>query len=104
MGDGEDCLNPTHQSGPRRQAAPVRVPAGTAVSVTSVNRLVAKSSHPAAHVEAPAPNTIMRLQTSKRTLTPAWATTHRLAADMIDDERAARSSLFSGATSSRRVE
>ena len=49
----EKTANPTNQSGLRRQAAPVRVPAGTVVSVTSVFRLKAKSSHFAAHVEAP---------------------------------------------------
>jgi hypothetical protein len=42
------------------------VPAGTAMTVTSVNRLAAKSSHPAAYVEAPAPNTLMRLRPRKR--------------------------------------
>ena len=42
-----------------------RVPAGTVVSVTSVNQLVADYSHPAAHVEAPTPNTIMRLRPRK---------------------------------------
>jgi Transposase IS116/IS110/IS902 family len=47
---------------PAVSAAPVGVPAGTVVSVTSVNRLVA---NPAAHVEAPAPNTIMRLRPRK---------------------------------------
>ena len=42
-------------------AALVDVPAGTVVMVTSVNRLKANCSDFAAHVEAPTPNTIMRL-------------------------------------------
>lgn len=51
-----------------------RCPAGTVVAVTSVNRLVAASPHSAVHVEAPAPDIIMRrLATSERTMTLAMA-------------------------------
>ena len=55
MGSRKNRLNSTHQSGPQRQAAPVRVPVGTVVSVTSLFRLEAKISHSAPHVEAPTP-------------------------------------------------
>ena len=45
---------------------------GTVVVVTSVNRLVVARPYPAAHVEAPDPDIIMRrLATSERTMTPA---------------------------------
>ena len=40
------------------------------MSVTSVNRLVVKSSHTAAYVEAPAPNTIMRLSDLEKDVDP----------------------------------
>jgi hypothetical protein len=46
---------------PADYAAPVGVPAGTVVMVTSVKRLKAISSTFAAYVEAPTPDTIMRL-------------------------------------------
>lgn len=46
-------------------AVPVGVPAGTVVMVTSVKRLKAKPSNFAAYVEAPTPNTIMRLRPRK---------------------------------------
>jgi hypothetical protein len=55
MGGRKNRVNPTHQSGPQRQAAPVCAPAGTVVSVTSLFRLEAKISHFAPHVEAPTP-------------------------------------------------
>ena len=49
-----------------------RCPAGTVVVATSVNRLMADPPHSVAHVEAPAPDIIMRrLATSERTMTPA---------------------------------
>jgi hypothetical protein len=65
-------IAPHHQSGPRQLPAPVRVPAGTAVTVTSVNQLVASCSLPAAHVEEPPPEHNHEAQTSERTLTSAW--------------------------------
>jgi hypothetical protein len=53
------------------------VRAGTAVVVTSLIRLKAAPPHFAAHVEAPAPNIIMRRSaTSERTLTPAKGVHH----------------------------
>jgi hypothetical protein len=42
------------------------------VSVTSVNRLKASSSHFVQHVEAPTPEHNHEAQTSERTLTSAW--------------------------------
>jgi hypothetical protein len=48
--------------------------------VISINRLKANCSHFAAYVETPAPNIIMRLQTSERTLTSAWTHTLELTA------------------------
>jgi hypothetical protein len=48
-----------------RFTAPVDVPAGTVVKVTSVNRLKSGTPHFAQNVEAPAPNTIMRLRPRK---------------------------------------
>jgi hypothetical protein len=51
-------------TGPRSRACDV--PAGTAVAVTSINRLAAfLSRHPVAHVEAPDPDTTMRLDLEK---------------------------------------
>jgi len=53
------------------------VPAGTVVVATSLIRLKAAPPHFAAHVEAPAPNIIMRrMSTSERTLTPAKGIHH----------------------------
>ena len=71
----QPSLNPKqvrHQSGPRRQPASVRVPAGTVVLVTSLFRRKATSSHFVPHVEAPTPEHNHEAQTSERTLTSAW--------------------------------
>ena len=52
----------------------VRLPAGTVVVTTSVNRLAAAPPHSAGHVEASNPDIIMRrLATSEWTMTPAMA-------------------------------
>jgi len=49
------------------------------VVVTSFNRLVAVRPHPAAHVEAPGPDIIMRRSTtSERTMTPAMTSKRNL--------------------------
>ncbi|HUN59049.1 MAG TPA: hypothetical protein VMU41_13120, partial [Candidatus Binataceae bacterium] len=53
-------------------AAAGDVPAGMAVQATSVNRLTTERTRTSLqHGEAPTPNTIMRLSTSKRTLSSA---------------------------------
>lgn len=71
---GERKRQPDHTT--RDPACGVRsagaVPAGTVVTVTSVNRLAARSSHSAAYVEAPAPEHTHEAQTSERTMTSAW--------------------------------
>jgi hypothetical protein len=54
----------------RDLTAPVVVPVGTVVSVTSVNRLKTRLSDFAPHVEAPIPEHKHEAQTSERTLTP----------------------------------
>lgn len=51
---------------------PVVVPAGTKVFVTSVNRLKTSVWNSFHTLRRRPPNTIVRLQTSERTLTPAW--------------------------------
>jgi MFS family permease len=58
-------LNRSARIRPARSAAPVCVPTGTVVSVTSVNRLKTRTSNFDQHVEAPAPNTIIRLRPRK---------------------------------------
>jgi hypothetical protein len=63
--------------------------------VTSMFRLKANFLHFAAHDEAPRPEHNHEAQTSKRTLTLAGVAVHRIAADTVEDERAARWSLFS---------
>ena len=59
-GDPESGVTLSKIPALQRSVAPVRLPAGTVVSVTSVSA-EGESSHFVPHVEAPTPNTITRL-------------------------------------------
>jgi hypothetical protein len=80
VGSGENgCLNHIDQDPASGLCCTGDVPAGTAVTVTSVNRLEASSLHPAAYVEAPTPEHIHEALDLGKDLDPGMATTLDLA-------------------------